>query len=172
MLLAGSSPDRAGGRLFDRVFGKPLRRKPNIDVQDRQDGDCQFQSQSPPSFTGVGIENNRACGWDFTPILAFPRQGGRDWLAEGSGVFVVFPADSAEQVFARVDTGEIILVSLLEGLQRVGAADEALAGGRLRHGYGYLLLSQARCPCSRAACPRRGRARLRDRPCSTRVRAG
>ena len=30
-------------------------------------------------FTGVGIENNRACGWDFTPILTFPHQGGRDF---------------------------------------------------------------------------------------------
>ena len=28
---------------------------------------------------GVCIENKRICGWDFTPILAFPHQGGRDF---------------------------------------------------------------------------------------------
>ena len=46
-------------------------------------------------WDGVGIENKRACGWDFTPILTFPHQGGRDFyphpnpLPKGEGTNIL-----------------------------------------------------------------------------------
>ena len=45
-------------------------------------------------FTGVGTGNKRTCACDFTPILAFPRRGGRDFEpAYGSlGIYLPFSA--------------------------------------------------------------------------------
>ena len=51
---------------------------------------CRARLFPHQGFTGVCIENRRACGWDFTPIPAFPLDGGRSLRLGFSAIPAIF----------------------------------------------------------------------------------
>ena len=98
---------RQGGRSLRRgfsavpaTFGNELyRRCSNTYPSQPIKGEGKSMNLTLPrrGFTGVCNENNRACCWDFTPIPAFPRQGGRSlWLG-----FSAVPATFGNELYMR-----------------------------------------------------------------------